>query len=59
MAWHGYTAVVSERRWNMDPKITVAIVVLVAALAWISYAAHPTARRLRQAIIDTAEALVA
>ncbi len=43
----------------MDPKITVAIVVLVAALAWISYAAHPTARRLRQAIIDTAEALVA
>ena len=43
----------------MEKQIGIAIAVGCTVVAWVGYAEHPTARRLRKAIIATVEAILA
>ena len=43
----------------MEKQIGVALAVGFAAVAWVGYAEHPTARKLRKAVIATVQALLA
>lgn len=43
----------------MNQQMAVAIAAGLAAVAWVSYAEHPTARSLRKAVAATVQALLA
>ena len=43
----------------MNKKIGMAIAIGVAVVGWIGYAEHPTARRLRTAVVETIQAFLA
>ncbi len=43
----------------MEKQIAAAIAIGIAVVGWIGYAEHPTARRLRKAVVETVQALLA